>query len=143
MPRNIRINERNSIEDVLKGNVNVKKIVKKTINNEQKKEKSERPIFPTLRSVRLDRLKIIKDHYHQTIDDGMKIVGKINKATDEETIIFYENQLEKVYERLDILDHQEQNELHRIKAQIFDNLNSIRHYHKRLENYLNDIENYS
>lgn len=143
MSRNIRINERNSIEDVLKGKVNVKKIVKNKLNNKQEKEKCERPIFPTLRSVKLDRLKVIKDHYHQTIDEGMKIVNKINKSIDEDEIIFYENQLKMIYEQLDILDHQEQNELHRIKNQIFDNLNSIRHYHKRLENYLKSIENHT
>lgn len=149
MSRGIRIKEKNPIEDVLKGNAHTKRIIKSKTDDEkdgkkiEKKaeEKIERPIFPTLRSVRLDQLKVIKERYRQVIDDGMKIVGKINKTSDVKTIAFYEHQLEIIYEKIDALDHQERNELCRIKEQIFDNLNNIRHYHKQLESYLKGIEN--
>lgn len=145
MPRDIRIKEKNLIEDVLKRNAHTKRIIKNKSNdeqiNEQVEEKAERPIFPTLRSVKLDQLEIIKDHYRQVIDDGAKIVSKINNASDEKNIAFYENQLEMIYEKIDVLDHQERNELCRIKEQIFDNLNNIRHYHKQLESYLKGVEN--
>lgn len=151
MPRDIRIKEKNLIEDVLKRNAHTKRIIKSKTDDEkgskkieEKTEKKvERPIFPTLRSVRLDHLEMIKEHYHQVIDDGMKIVGKINKVSDAKTITFYEHQLEIIYEKIDVLDHQERNELCRIKEQIFDNLNNIRHYHKQLERYLKSAENYN
>ena len=110
MPRDIRIKEKNLIEDVLKGKAHTKRINKSKNNdeqiNEQVEEKAERPIFPTLRSVKLDQLEIIKDHYHQVIDDGAEIVSKINNASDEKNIAFCENQLEIIYEKIDILDHQ-------------------------------------
>lgn len=139
MPRNIRINEKNAIEDVLKGKVSRRKIVK--VEKDVQENSNERPIFPELHSVKLERLQMIKEQYHETIDKGMDIVNKISKETDEEKIIFYENQLKTYYEELDVLDRKESYELNRIKRQIFDNLNSIRYYHKRLENYLNHIEN--
>ena len=59
MPRDIRIKEKNLIEDVLKGNAHTKRIIRNKSNdeqiNEQVEEKAERPIFPALRSVKLDQ----------------------------------------------------------------------------------------
>lgn len=138
MSRNIRINERNSIEDVLKGKVSRKKIIK--VAEDVQENLNERPIFPKLHSVKLEQLQSIKEQYRQIIDKGMNIVNKLSKETDEKKIIFYENQLKTYYEELDILDRKESYELNRIKRQIFDNLNSIRYYHERLESYLNHIE---
>lgn len=138
MSRNIRINEKNSIEDVLKGKVSRKKIVK--VEGEVQKNSNKCPIFPELHSIKLDRLQSIKEQYRQIIDEGINIVSKITKENDAKKIIFYENQLKTNYEKLDILDKKESYELNRIQEQIFDNLNSIRYYHERLESYLNHIE---